>query len=105
MRLRKSNRRGKPGLSAGVFSFVLVIGLMVSGGVGDGFTQASQPSDVRIASEVRTALATHPGIPEDRISVAVSDGTVSLSGTVNSIMEEEDAVDDAWQAATRPPDT
>jgi osmotically-inducible protein OsmY len=52
-------------------------------------------SDEAIAADVRSALILDYAVPDDRISVSVLDGTVTLTGTVDWYYQSMDAADDA----------
>ena len=52
---------------------------------------ASRPSDAAIAEAVRHALQWHALVPEDQIRTTVSDGVVTLTGTVDLASQREDA--------------
>ncbi|MBK5929849.1 BON domain-containing protein [Halochromatium salexigens] len=49
--------------------------------------QAEAPTDATIASGVRQALANHPALGDERITVVVHNGIVELSGYVDSRFE------------------
>ncbi|MCF7979507.1 MAG: BON domain-containing protein [Chromatiaceae bacterium] len=49
--------------------------------------QAEAPTDAAIASGVRQALANHPALGDERITVVVHNGIVELSGYVDSRYE------------------
>ena len=52
-------------------------------------------SDEAIAGDVRTALILDYEVPDDRITVSVLDGTVTLTGSVDWYYQREAAADDA----------
>lgn len=58
--------------------------------------QAGTLSDAAIATGVRQALATHPDLRDEQITVVVQDGIVELSGYVDS--RHEQAVADSLAA-------
>lgn len=50
-----------------------------------------------IKSNVETALFYDSWVDSQRVNVDVKDGTVTLTGTVNSSFEKRAAGDDAWE--------
>mgnify|MGYP006283726785 FL=1 len=54
---------------------------------------ADRPSDLEIAAAVETALLLEQGVSPHLIDVAVTDGIVTLDGTVSSLLEEDRTVD------------
>lgn len=50
-----------------------------------------EPSDAEIAAAVRHALQWDVRVPDQRITSTVSDGTVTLEGTVDLLREREDS--------------
>ena len=64
-------------------------------------TPARSRTDREIKDEVQSRLNWDVRVDDGRISVAVSDARVSLSGTVGSAAEKRRAVRDAWVAGVR----
>lgn len=64
-------------------------------------TYASTRSDSEIAAEVRGALGNDVWLDAVFIRPAVSNGTVTLSGTVGSLAEKRRAISDAWVRGVR----
>lgn len=58
---------------------------------------AEQSKDRKIASKVRKALQLDSRIEEEKISIQVEKGVVTLSGTVSRHLERMAAAEDAWQ--------
>lgn len=54
------------------------------------------PEDSTIKADVRSQLLNDVLVEEGEIDVTVEDGVVTLSGVVDSSLEEEAAIDDAW---------
>lgn len=52
---------------------------------------SSTPSDTAIAEAARNALKWHALVPEQRIQTTVSDGIITLSGSVDYASQREDA--------------
>jgi osmotically-inducible protein OsmY len=50
--------------------------------------QAANEDDERIEGAVRAALASHPALGDERITVVVTDGVVELSGYVDNRREQ-----------------
>lgn len=48
-------------------------------------------SDAEILADVRTRYARNPLVPQDQINVAVENGVVTLTGTVDSFLQSEQA--------------
>ena len=49
-------------------------------------------TDLEIATAARTALEQHPLIDDKRLTLAVSNGVVTIAGTARSELQREDAV-------------
>jgi osmotically-inducible protein OsmY len=62
---------------------------------------AKDRTDREIKTEIESRLAWDGRVDDGRISVAVSDGRVRLSGAVGSAAEKRRAVQDAWVAGVR----
>ncbi len=60
---------------------------------------AAKPSDADIAEAARTSLKWHVLVPEERVQTTVSDGVVTLSGSVDVASQREDAARAVGQLA------
>jgi osmotically-inducible protein OsmY len=61
-------------------------------------TVKSRVATADVKDRIKEALRRHADVEADRISISVSDGTVTLSGTVDSIAEMDLVEHTAWQA-------
>jgi osmotically-inducible protein OsmY len=79
-------------------AFDIVQGVKGVKGVTNLVTLTPTPSPITVEDEIRDALERNADLDADGISVTVSDGTVQLTGQVNSLLEANIAESAAWSA-------
>jgi hypothetical protein len=75
--------------------YVLALAALLALGVASGCTRAR--NDAQVASEVQSKINADSNVPTKQITVASSNGIVTLSGDVGSDMERQAAANDAAQ--------
>jgi hypothetical protein len=60
------------------------------------FSHQLPPSDAELRHQIQARILADPWVHGDRVQVAVNQGVVTLTGTVDSLEAKRAADDDAW---------